>query len=240
MMESLTSRSMDEIIKRITLKVGVEDATDQNTTLNTKDSTNGKVHQLKTLSEALDDFMRNSVPDEYANAIPENVPQLNGFSADSGYGVCFRGNAGIGKTYAATALARMILSGIPPNVSRVTGELFFNKGFFQWHSTPYLLAQVRDALFSNEKDKETELQIINRVSDCAVLLLDDVGAEKTTEFTGATLYTILSRRRNYRRMTIVTTNQTIGEIREWEPRIASRISEMQRIELPNRDRRIRK
>lgn len=201
---------------------------------------NGKAHQLKTLAEALDDFMQNSVPDEYANAIPENVPQLNGFLADSGYGVCFRGNAGIGKTYAATALARMMISNMKANFSRVTGEPYFDKSFFQWHSVPYLLSQVRDALFSKEKDKETELQIINRVSDCAVLLLDDVGAEKTTEFTGATLYTILSRRRNYRRMTIVTTNQTIGEIREWEPRIASRICEMQRIDLPNRDRRIRK
>ncbi len=184
--------------------------------------------------------MRNAVPDEYAEAMSENVPQLDGFTADSGYGVCFRGNAGIGKTYSATALARMIISGMPPNLSRVTGEPFFDKGFLQWHSTPYLLAQVRDALFSRENDKETELQIINRVSNCAVLVLDDVGAEKTTEFTGATLYTILSRRRNYRRMTIVTTNQTIGEIREWEPRIASRIGEMQRIDLPNRDRRIRK
>ncbi len=231
-------RSLKELMDSVMEKS--EENNETTTKTNTQDLTNGKTHRLKTAIDSLNELFEKIVPCEYSKALPKDVPQLKGFKDDGSCGVCFRGNTGIGKTYAATALARMIVYEWKPQYGRVTGDPSYDASYFQWHSTPYLLAQVRDAMFSRSSDKETEIQIINRLSSARVLLLDDLGAEKTTEFTGATLYTILSRRRNYKRMTIVTTNQTISDIREWEPRIASRLAEMQTINLPNRDRRLKK
>lgn len=105
-----------------------------------------------------------------------------------------------------------------------------------WTSAPYLLARIRDTF--RKKSGQTERDIIDECIDSRVLLLDDLGAEKQTEFTGSTLYTILSGRRNRRRYTIITTNQALGEIDSWEPRIASRMAEMIHVKLPDRDRRL--
>lgn len=63
--------------------------------------------------------------------------------------------------------------------------------------------------------------------DC--ICFDDLGAEKLTDAKRENLYYIIDSR--YRNMlpTIITTNFTIDEINQNEPRIASRLSEMGKI-----------
>lgn len=177
------------------------------------------------------------VPEEYADADPANVPQLHGVNlADGRYGACFFGDTGIGKTYAATALARRIISAIPMDWMPGVGKWRFAPNCLAWTSAPYLLARIRDTF--RRKGGESEKDVIDECIGARVLLLDDLGAEKQTEFTGSTLYTILSGRRNRRRYTIITTNQPLDEIASWEPRIASRMAEMTHVALPNRDWRL--
>jgi DNA replication protein DnaC len=60
--------------------------------------------------------------------------------------------------------------------------------------------------------------------DC--LILDDLGAEKLTEATRQNLYYIIDERYKNMGKMIITSNFTIDQINEIEPRIASRLAEM--------------
>ena len=82
------------------------------------------------------------------------------------------------------------------------------------------------------------MEVFREFTEYRTLILDDLGAEKQTDFSAATLYAILARRRNLQRLTIVTSNQTLQEINAWEPRLASRLGEFSTVRLPNIDRRI--
>lgn len=177
------------------------------------------------------------VPAEYAGARPESVPQVAGVPLSDGrYGACFAGETGIGKTYAATALAWRILIASDPEWQRGIQAWRYPSGSLSWMSSPYLLARIRGTF--NRKGGEREKDIIDECIRARVFVLDDLGAEKQSEFGAATLYTILSGRRNWRRYTIVTTNQPLADIAAWEPRVASRMGEMTHVVLPKRDRRL--
>jgi len=107
---------------------------------------------------------------------------------------------------------------------------------FMWVSTPSLMVRLRSTFNGSG---ETEFGILNELTKAKILLLDDLGAENDSSFSASTLYAILSERRNRRRVTIVTTNKTLAEIHEWEPRVASRLGEFATIKLPDIDRRIK-
>lgn len=189
----------------------------------------------------LDDVFGNAevVPEEYSGARPRLVPELAEVRDGGEYGACFFGPPGTGKTYAATALAYQVLFGLPIYRRHAYEDRWVMDGLpLSWVEVPYLLVRIRDSY--NRQGGQTERQIVDECVKAHVLLLDDLGAEKQTVFTGATLYSILSRRRNRRRYTIITTNQSLDQIDEWEPRIASRMSEMLHVKLPNRDRRLEK
>lgn len=188
----------------------------------------------------LDDVFTKIEQVEYAGARPECVPEVATVDiADGNYGACFFGPPGTGKTYAATALAYRVLHGLPIFRRHSYEDKWLIDGLpLTWIEVPYLMVRIRDTY--NRNSGETERQIVDECVKSHVLLLDDLGAEKQTVFTGAALYSILSRRRNRRRYTIITTNQGLDQIDEWEPRIASRMSEMLHVKLPNIDRRLPK
>ncbi len=237
-MENRNERSLGEIMASAMEKVSQEQESTPKETENMPKIRNGSgSRRNNTKDDALNALFRR-VAAKYRDCRPPDCPELSAFNPDGSNGVFLEGGTGIGKTYLATALARKIISGMDPSVSRVTGDIYYDSSTLEWVSTPYLLARIRDT-FRNGKSEETERGIIDAMINCRVLVLDDLGAEKATEFTGMTLYTILSGRDNENRMTIVTTNQTLSEIDSWEPRIASRLSAMQTIRLPNRDRRVR-
>jgi len=88
-----------------------------------------------------------------------------------------------------------------------------------------------------------KLTTLNKYSDETYdcICFDDLGAEKLTDAKRENLYYIIDSR--YRNMlpTIVTSNFTINEINDVEPRIASRLSEMgDIIQLNGKDYRLRK
>lgn len=72
-----------------------------------------------------------------------------------------------------------------------------------------------------------------------ILLLDDLGAEKTTDFVKQTLYIILSEREKWDRPTMITTNYLLSEIAEmFDARIASRLKGGTVLEFTGKDWRI--
>lgn len=102
---------------------------------------------------------------------------------------------------------------------------------------PELLMKIRSC-FSLDECEET---IVRKYSDCSLLVLDDLGVEKTSDWALQTLYIILNNRYSEQLQTIITSNLTIEEIGEkLGDRIASRIAGMCKIvKLTGKDRRIK-
>jgi DNA replication protein DnaC len=134
------------------------------------------------------------------------------------------GGAGTGKTHLAVAILRELAKAgqlcreyINENIYHITRE---DRGLFV--SVPELLAKIRATYSDSNSDEET---LIDTYASVKYLVLDDLGAEKTTEWSITTLYLIIDRR--YREMlpTIVTTNLSLDEIgQSLSRRIASRLA----------------
>ncbi|MFG3117864.1 ATP-binding protein [Streptomyces sp. NPDC048197] len=85
-------------------------------------------------------------------------------------------------------------------------------------------------------DPERALWTLGR---CPLLILDDLGAAKSTEWTEELTYRLINRRYNEMLPTLVTTNLPIAELRKAVgDRVASRLAEMtERVLLTGADRR---
>lgn len=105
-------------------------------------------------------------------------------------GLVFFGPPGVGKTHLATALLKAAI--------RDKGA----RGYF--FQTTELLRLVRETY--NRGVDETEMEILKPVLEADVLVLDDLGVEKTSEWVQETLGLVINTRYNARRATIVTSN----------------------------------
>ena len=179
--------------------------------------------------------IKSAVPRAYQAA---RLKDFDGLTVEpNSLGYCLRGGTGIGKTHLATAL---LIDGMRPDHPRTsferepeTGRMLWS---IRWVSVPSLLCRIRSTF--GQKATESEHGIIAEMVGSSWLLLDDLGAERQSDWSAATLYAIIAERRNCERMTIVTTNQTLEEIAAWEPRLASRLAELSAVRLPERDRRV--
>jgi DNA replication protein DnaC len=106
------------------------------------------------------------------------------------------------------------------------------------HNTTELMFDIRRDFDRGVYDKE---RWDERLPDFrGVLILDDIGAERLTDFVAETFYLIVNGRYNKMLPTIFTSNFTIGELSERVgDRIASRIVEMcDLVELIGEDKRM--
>lgn len=121
-------------------------------------------------------------------------------------GIVFVGSCGVGKTHLASAVANKHAK----NIS------------FLFVSCPELLHQIRLSYNSNSK-----VDLLEYAKKIPLLLLDDIGAEKPTEWVRETLYLLIDHRSEERLPTIFTTNCTMNELADkLGDRIASRITGM--------------
>ncbi len=73
-------------------------------------------------------------------------------------------------------------------------------------------------------DTERELAAVSR---CPLLILDDLGAAKATEWTEEITYRLINRRYNHMLPTLITTNLVINELRAYlGDRVTSRLKQM--------------
>ena len=105
-------------------------------------------------------------------------------------GLFFLGDPGVGKTHLAVAILKQVI------LTRGARGLFYD--------TRDLLKVIRGTY--NNDVKTTELDVLRPVMEADLLVLDDLGAEKTSEWVEETLNLIVNTRYNERRATIFTSN----------------------------------
>jgi DNA replication protein DnaC len=148
-------------------------------------------------------------------------------------GLYIYGPRGVGKTHLVAALAREIAFEPPTDGSGTD-----NYHFAVFTSVPELLQQIK-ATFHPDAD-DTSANILSLYSRAKILILDDLGAEKPSEWVAETLYLLINRRYEDMKQTIITSNLTLSELSQrLDDRIASRIAEMCKVvAMKGKDRRV--
>ena len=117
------------------------------------------------------------------------------------------GKTGLGKTHLSLAILGVVI----------------NKGYSVYYNS---VQNIMDRLQKEHFGKTTynEDSIEGDLYESDLLILDDLGAEFSTQFTVAELYNILNTRMINSKPIIISTNLTVREIEEkYSQRIASRI-----------------
>jgi DNA replication protein DnaC len=105
-------------------------------------------------------------------------------------GLLLIGSIGVGKTHLAVGILKELIR------SKNTACLFYDYR--------ELLKQIQNSY--NDSVKATELDVLRPVFDTELLVLDELGAVKPTEWVWDTVSLILNTRYNDNRTTIITTN----------------------------------
>jgi DNA replication protein DnaC len=152
----------------------------------------------------------------YVRRVEENVR--------AGRGRWFYGDVGTGKTLLAMLISKAALdAGMSVAI----------------YSVPVLLATIKETY--EERSDGSYMDLFRRLSEVDLLHLDDLGAERRTEWVLEQLYSIVNERWQEERPIVVTTNLDIDELREqvgW--RTVSRLMEIcdEPIPIMGPDRRI--
>jgi len=116
---------------------------------------------------------------------------VEGYPLDAvGTGLLLTGSIGVGKTHLAVGILQALV------LERGATGLFYDYRD--------LLKQVQNSY--NRQVSETELEVLKPVFDAEILVLDELGASKPTDWVWDTVAHILNTRYNDRRTTIITTN----------------------------------
>ena len=188
-----------------------------------------------------------NVPKRLRGARKQNIEAKIWERATTADSMFIHGPAGTGKSYLAAALIGEQVRGFTPII--IAGHTpgynphfrvikFDTREAPSFISVPDLLLNIRSTF---QKDSEaTEEGVIDNLSTDRPQIFDDLGVEKTSEWSLQTLYTIIDRRYREEQRTIFTSNLSLGDIGvKLGDRIASRIAGMCRvIELKGKDRRI--
>lgn len=121
-------------------------------------------------------------------------------------GLLLTGTVGVGKTHLATAILRgLIEKGVPC--------LFYEFGT--------LLKEIQNSY--NPVSQTSELKVLAPVFDAEVLVLDELGASKPTDWIRDTMMQIINTRYNDKKLTLFTTNYLDGRRTQCDETLEDRI-----------------
>jgi DNA replication protein DnaC len=140
---------------------------------------------------------------EFTDAIEENL--------DEGNGLWLMGDVGTGKTTLA-----MLVSKAAAEAGRTVAI----------YSLPRLLARIRRT-YDAESGEDSYLQFFERLTSVDLLQIDDLGAEKRSDWVLEQLYALVDERYEAQRSMVVTTNLDQESLEEQiGPRTVSRLVEI--------------
>ena len=136
------------------------------------------------------------------------------------------GGYGLGKTHLALACARQCLKYFAEKyVDEHAGVINYSQGGTKviFRTSSDLIQEIRD---SYDSDKINEQDVMNRFRMIPLLIIDDLGTEKASEWQHEKMYTILDYRYREMKTTIITTNLTMRELKvQVSERIVDRMIE---------------
>lgn len=126
-----------------------------------------------------------------------------------GNSLLFTGRPGVGKTFMSTCVARELLTA----------------GYSVIYETAYkIFSLLDDYKFKRAGDPELLRLQIDKLYECDLLILDDLGAEFKTSYTSAALFDVINTRMVAGRKCIVSTNLSLQELSQaYSERVVSRI-----------------
>lgn len=140
-----------------------------------------------------------SVVQKYAASFPDNDPQ----------NLLFFGPTGLGKTHLSTATAKVLI----------------DRGFDVLYETAQnIFADFEDDRFNRAYNSGSDEHKSDPYFACDLLIIDDLGAELSNQFTASCLYNLINTRHNMGKACIISTNLTHNEIeKRYSQRVLSRL-----------------
>lgn len=137
----------------------------------------------------------------------------------TGKGILMIGETGLGKTHLSLAIANELIE----------------KGFcVVYGSVPEFIRKIQNEQF-NRDDGDT----LSLSTSCDLLILDDLGAENSTNWCVSTLYEIINTRQNHRLPIIINTNLDLDELSaKYQDRLSSRMLSMKILFFAGEDIRV--
>lgn len=169
-------------------------------------------------------------PERYKEAkwsdVPSDIQKATLAMAQTKRGIYLEGGVGCGKTHICWAIKNFL-----DTTSKTRKVEFWN--------VSTLLQEIRN---DYDRDGYSKVRPAENIINArrTLLILDDIGAEKATEFAAEMLYRIINHRYNEMIPTIFTSNLSLGALAEQiGERSASRIAEMcDIIKINGEDRRV--
>jgi DNA replication protein DnaC len=121
-------------------------------------------------------------------------------------GLLFMGTVGVGKTHLSVAILRELIA---KNITAL---------FYEFGS---LLKEIQNSY--NPISQTSELKVLSPVFEAEVLVLDELGASKPTDWVRDTMMQIINTRYNDKKLTIFTTNYLDGRRAERDETLEDRI-----------------
>lgn len=162
-----------------------------------------------------DDISSRDIVESNLNACKKFAESFDG----TGKGILMVGNTGLGKTHLSLSIANVLIP----------------RGFCVLYSSANeLIRKINKEQFEGQ-DGDT----LSLAKDCDLLILDDLGVEKVTEWSSSLLYEIINTRQNRRAPIIANTNLDLDELKEkYKDRISSRLFSMKIMFFEGSDNRV--
>ncbi len=149
-----------------------------------------------------------------------------------GLGIFLQGPVGTGKSHLGVSVLRALLEnntdrfGRPVSENRFVGDPVFEGYYCSMISVVDLLNTLRES-FAADQLKAAARHLLHRARCDTIVILDDIGAEKPSDWVEEQLYALIDLRYRLQRSTFFTTNCTLKQLEsQIGYRVVSRIMEM--------------